>query len=200
MNKPLLSAAGILALCVLAAPASATVTIITPSINPNPAEYTFTVTPQTGYTVFNAPEIAGVVGDSPAKAAGTYTDDFQFTIPQNGSGTGSITVTSGGPKANGYLDITSVTFDGTAVPISTTSSTNYFFQVAAVSGVPITAYVTNDLVVTYYTKGSGSFGGQLTFEAVPEPATWATAILGFLFIGTGLRMSLRKKTKLGLAG
>ena len=202
MNKLLLSAAGILALGVLAPPASATVTLI--PVGTNTTEYTFTVAAKAGYTVFNSPEINGVVGDNvlgaaPPKAAGSYTDDFQFTIPQNGIGSGSITTTSAGAGSKNYLDFTSVTFDGKPVTITTISSTNSFFQVAGITGVPITAFAVNDLVVTYTTNGSGSFGGQLTFEAVPEPATWATAILGFLFIGTGLRMSLRKKAKLGLA-
>jgi hypothetical protein len=38
----------------------------------------------------------------------------------------------------------------------------------------------------------GTFGGTLTFAAVPEPATWALLILGFGLVGGALRRKERQ--------
>ena len=62
---------------------------------------------KTPLQTFTAPKINGTIALYPV-GTGTYSVDFQFIIPQNGTGTGSITTSSPG------VDITSVTFDTTA--------------------------------------------------------------------------------------
>ena len=44
----------------------------------------------------------------------------------------------------------------------------------------------------YVGYGSGSFGGSVSFAAVPEPATWGMMLLGFAGIGMAMRRSRRR--------
>jgi hypothetical protein len=41
--------------------------------------------------------------------------------------------------------------------------------------------------LTFIGNGSGSFGGNVSFSAVPEPATWGMMLLGFGAIGFAMR-------------
>ena len=152
-----------------------------------PGSANFIVSIPAGYTVSNAPYINATIGNTPT-AAGTYTDDFEFTITQVGMGTGAIVTTSLSTMSSNYIDFLSVKFNGVAIPITTTTNP-IVVQTATTGGVPIMNGFLNDLQVTYTTNGAGAYGGQLTFEAgsVPEAATWATFILGFAVIGMGLR-------------
>jgi hypothetical protein len=109
-----------------------------------------------------------------------------------------ITLTAIAAAVNGPtdVDITSAYVTGTGI------------------GSPInllTAPGSNDLVESYYLAGlnldpgtytltitgtrgnSGSFGGNVAFQAVPEPATWAMMLLGFGAIGWQLR---RRRTQM----
>lgn len=169
---------GAIAALGLSAPALATTYI--------PGTPQFQVTPCCGLTVFTAPHISGTIAVT-TTAPGTFTDDFQFTIPQNGLGSGAITTSANSTSSSNFLNIESVTFDGKAVGGSYNNMG--LFQFAGINNVAIKAFAVNDLLITYHTNGSGSYGGNLTFDAsaVPEPATWATFVLGFALLGLGLR-------------
>ena len=151
--------------------------------------------------IFSGP-ITATIGHT-GIAAGSFSDTFQFTIPQTGTGSGSITTTVDALSFGGLtdLDINSVTVNGLAAietlrdingvvclveGVGTCGATETF----ALSNVPITSGVLNQIIVTGTSRGLGSFGGNLTFApaaSVPEPATWAMMLIGFAGIGWQLR-------------
>lgn len=181
INLAMLAAISTLAVAV---PASATTTVYIPG-SPQ-----FTVTPQGG-TIFTAPSIVGNIQLIPP-GAGTFTADFRFTIPQNGLGSGNVTTSFNLVGGINYIKFLSVTFDGMIVPI--TMSNGGLTSTASLSNVTILKNIQNDLIVTYFAQQYGTIGGTLTFDtAVPEPATWATFLLGFGIIGFALRRKLAGK-------
>lgn len=202
MRKLVLSILGASALAIAtAAPAQ---TIITPGAPAAPND------PTTAFIVsgniFSGP-ISATIGHS-GIAEGDFTDIFQFTIPQTGFGSGSITTTVDVGDYLGVtdLDITSVVINGTIFAtqtlrdidgnpclvegVGTCGATETF----ASSLVPITTGVLNTVTVTGVSRGLGSYGGSLTFSptAVPEPATWGMMLLGFAGVGFQLRRQRRR--------
>ena len=174
--------------------------------------------------IFSGP-ISATIGHS-GIAEGSFTDTFQFTIPQTGLGSGSITtsVSYADYLSTTDLDITSVVVNGLTAfqalatafgdPANGNPGAGYPSQPCTVedapgttcganeaffrNDVPITANVLNTITVTGLSRGNGSYGGNLTFTpaAVPEPATWAMMLLGFAGIGWQLR---RKRSGAALA-
>ena len=213
MRKLVLSVLGASALAI--ASAASAQTIITPGAPapPNDPTTSFIVSGN----IFSGP-IAATIGHT-GIGAGNFTDIFQFTIPQNGFGSGSITTSVsfadfGGPTD---LDIFSVVVNGltafatyaTAFGDPTNPGGPPFFPVACTTpgvgtcganqaffrnDVPIFAGALNTITVTGFARGQGSYGGNLTFSPaapVPEPATWAMMLFGFAGIGWQLRRTRR---------
>lgn len=137
---------------------------------------------------------------------GSFTDLYDFIIPQNGSGSGSVTTTVDISGLNGPtdLDISSVLVNGLAATavyrdaagnvcttpgVGSCGATETF----AINNVPITAGAPNQISVSGLSRGNGSYGGNATFmpAAVPEPATWAMMLLGFGAIGFSMRKRRR---------
>lgn len=166
----------------VSAPASAAV--FTPTANP--AE--FSVTP-IGGTIFTAPTITGKITRSGIAAGVDILDSFQFIIPQNGVGSGSLTTSTSVLGNATDVDIKSVTFNGAALTINQLGGG--LVEFAGITGTPIVAGALNTIDIVYTSRGNGSFGGQLTFianqAAVPEPGTWAMFIAGFGAVGFALR-------------
>ena len=172
--------------------ANAATTIITPSIQP---VGTFFVV---GGNIFSGP-ITASFGHA-GIVAGAFTDLFQFTIPQTGMGSGSVTTGTTTFQGTTDLDFTSVLVNGLAAtptyrdvnnnvcttPGVGTCGSNETF---AILSVPITFGVLNTISVSGTSRGNGSFGGNATFipSAVPEPATWAMMLFGFGATGVALR-------------
>lgn len=121
----------------------------------------------------------------------TNFDEFIFRLGQNGLGSGSVTTNLAGPPFGGTdVDFNSITFFNGVnlfnVPIVRAGG----FEFAQLSNVPIFAGLENILRINYTARGSGSYGGQLSFQptaAVPEPGTWAFMLLGFGAIGFAMR-------------
>lgn len=171
----------------------------------------FIVSPTAASSPSYVGPIAATIGHT-GIAAGDFSDTFQFTIGQNGTGSGSLTTTVNVGDFLGVtdLDITSVVINGvinaiqtlrdidgnpcTTEGVGTCGATETF----AANDVPIAAGVLNTIVVTGVSRGLGSYGGNLTFSpartSVPEPATWAMMLLGFGAIG--FQMRRRKSTAL----
>ena len=121
----------------------------------------------------------------------TFDDIFQFTIPQFGTGSGSISTSFSGNLNK--LTITSLMINSVSYGLTSSSSG----QSATVGGIPITAFALNTIEVKGTTLGSGSYSGTATFQAkVPEPATWAMMIGGLGLAGAALR---RRRTSFSLA-
>ena len=202
MRKLVLSVLGASALAI--ASAASAQTIITPGapLPPNDPSTSFIVSGN----IFSGP-IAATIGHTGIDA-GAFTDIFQFTIPQTGFGSGSITTSVSALDFLGEtdLDIDSVVVNGLLAftQLRTPSTVSDPFgvpcavrgvdgcganEVAFRNDVPILAGVLNTITVNGLSRGNGSYGGNLTFTptAVPEPATWGMMLLGFAGIGWQLR-------------
>lgn len=114
----------------------------------------------------------------------TFDDTFEFTIPQNGLGSGSIS-TSFSSDIQNMLTITDLIING----VSYTLDSGPSGQSATIGGIPIVSGVLNTIQVKGFTVGSGVYSGTATFAAtpVPEPALWAMLIAGFAAVGIALR-------------
>ena len=156
------------ALAIAAAPGAQAATVI-PVGSPN-----FFITTGTPFT----PSITAVFFNSFTTPT-AFDDQFTFTIPQNGTGSGSLS-TSFSSGLN-QLTISSLIINGVSYPLTSTSSG----QAATVGGVPISSLHLNTIEVIG--SGVGSFDGVATFTAVPELATWAMMVGGLGLVGLALR-------------
>ena len=122
----------------------------------------------------------------------SFDDTYEFTIPQTGTGSGSIS-TSFSSLSN-KLTISSVIINGTPYVVPSNGSGQYL----AVSGIPIVANVMNTIEVLGATSSKGgTYSGTATFSAaVPETASWVMMLGGFGLIGAAMR---RRKTSLTFA-
>jgi len=204
MRKLVLSVLGASALAI--ASAASAQTIINPGAPLAPGSDPTTTFSVSG-NIFDGP-ISATIGHT-GIAAGDFEDIFEFTIPQTGTGSGSITTTI---DLNGFggladLDIFSVFVNGLEAVqtlrdiagnpcavegVGTCGATETF----ALSNVPILSGVLNTITVTGNSQGLGSYGGSLSFAptAVPEPGTWAMMLLGFAGIGWQIRRQRRTAT------
>jgi len=113
----------------------------------------------------------------------SFDDRFLFTIPQNGTGSGSIS-TSFSSTLN-MLVIDDLIINGVHYAVPSTGSG----QSKTVGGIPILANVQNIIEVIGHTTGSGSYSGTATFTAgtVPEAASWMMMLGGFGMMGAFMR-------------
>ena len=206
MRKLAYGLIGAAAVALASTAANAATTIITPNtvVTPAPGQI---ATFFTSGNITNGP-IAAIFGDV-GIPTGSFTDIFRFTIPQTGTGSGSVTTTVdiGGFGGPADLDILSVMVNGmSATPVyrdlsgtvcatpgvGSCGATETF----AITNVPIFANILNNVTITGTSRGLGSYSGNATFTpSVPEPSTWAMMILGFGAIGFGMRRA-RKPVRL----
>ena len=131
-------------------------------------------------------------------ASGTFScafsDTFTFVTPDGFNSVGATL--SSGPATDaattlifGTLGLLSgVTLNGQMFNLKVADDYNF----ASLDPIPLTPGATNTLVVSGIAgqSGGGSYAGTLTFgntAAVPEPATWATMLLGLAAAGWMLR-------------
>ena len=130
---------------------------------------------------------------------GMFTDLYDFIIPQNGTGSGSVVTSTVDFLGSTDLDFTSVLVNGVAATPTYRDASNAVCTTPgvgtcgvtesfAITGVPIISGAPNEISVSGLSRGNGSYGGNATFiPAVPEPATWAMMLLGFGAIGFSMR-------------
>jgi hypothetical protein len=129
-----------------------------------------------------SPSISAIFWDSFADTTTAFDDQFTFTIPQRGVGSGSISTSFSDPLNK--LTITDLIINGVPYMVPANASG----QSTSVGGVPITANILNTIEVKGFTVGANGFSGTATFTAsVPEPATWALMIAGFGALGFAMR-------------
>ncbi len=135
-----------------------------------------------GSTPFT-PSIVATFGNTIGGASTTFDDFFDFTIPQNGVGSGSLSTSFS--AASNELTISDVLIDGTSYTAAQAA--------AGVSGIPIKDLVSNAIEVQGVTSGSNidaTYDGTATFAAVsaaPEPSAWLLMIGGIACVGAFLR-------------
>ena len=117
--------------------------------------------------------------------AGMFQHIYQFTLPQSGTASGSITTSAVTFQGVDDLDLISVFFNG----IQLTGITGGLNEVVFANAVPIVAGQLNEIVIDGRSRGNGSYGGQGVFvpTGVPEPAAWGMLIGGFAFAGFAMR-------------
>jgi hypothetical protein len=206
MMKAIFAVLAATSVLALTQPAIATVVLPgTPAVQGVPAPF-FTVS---GNPFTGTSPVTANIGDTIALGTITtpyfFTDDFQFTIGPKpggnfiGTGSGQVSTITGTFQSDTDLDFSTVTVNG--VPVIPVSLLGGLYEFAFDSNVPIYSGVLNDIIVTGYSRGLGSYGGTITFQpgAVPEPATWAMMLLGFGFMGMGLRGRRRRGAALETA-
>jgi len=190
-KKFLLSVAvlGALGMAGLASSASAATIVNVGALPPaNPYFYLTSGTP-------TSPVITANFGATITGSSTAFDDIFEFTIPQNGTGSGSLSTSFS--SALNQLTIGQVLVNGVIEPLIASSGG----QSLTVTGVPILNGVMNTIEVkgtTSATAVAATYTGTATFNAgaVPEPASWAMMIGGFGLIGAAMR---RRRTGLQLA-
>jgi hypothetical protein len=196
MRKSVLAMAGLAAM-VLGAPAYADVTC-----EPGNCVITGTSTlaPAASFTPSNVDasyrgSISANMGNT-VTSAGAFSDTFNFLLPTNGVGGGSLTTVAASFHGATDLDFTSVLINGAAATIS--KSVNGIVEIAAGAGIMLSAGA-NSIVVNGISRGNGSYGGSIAFTpSVPETATWGMMILGFVGMGAAMRYR-RKSTNVAFA-
>ena len=123
---------------------------------------------------FNGPVSAHIGRDGLAE--GVFTDNFIFRIGTDGLGSGSVTTSLSGVIGSVTdLDFLSVIFNNGTTNFDIPITSSGGIETAGMSNIPIFADVVNTLSIQYQSRGSGSYGGNLTFvaNAIPEPMTWS---------------------------
>ena len=130
----------------------------------------------------------------PAGCAGNFTAMGSFMRPAIfGSTPGEVALTlSTSTLFNGSnIDFVSGTLNGTPLTFNRLSGGQFEFGFVG----PIAMMDVNTLNISGFTSGNGSFAGDISFSAVPEPSTWAMMLIGFGAIGWMVRR--RRSTKIG---
>lgn len=202
MRKSVLIMAG-LATSVLFAPAAyADVTCIPGSCvntatNTAAPDASFIVTPSNVASNYRGP-ISASLGNT-VSTMGNFTDVFEFLLPTNGVGGGSVTTVAADFHGATDLDFTSVLING--ITASVTSTPGGIVEVAFGSGLALSSGL-NSITVNGFSRGNGSYGGSLSFtpltSSVPETATWGMMILGFVGMGAAMRYR-RNSTEVAFA-
>lgn len=115
--------------------------------------------------------------------SGMFWHIYQFTLPQSGVASGSLTTSAVRFHGVDDLDFTTVYFNG----VQLTGITGALNEVVFANAVPIVGGALNSIEIKGISRGNGSYGGQGVFAPVPEPAAWAMLIGGFGFAGMAMR-------------
>jgi hypothetical protein len=152
---------------------------------PADGSYAFDLT--NGSTPFSPVITARYSADYGAHVGTQAVDDqFVFTIPQNGLGSGNFS-TSFTVNSNKFT-LTDILFNGTSYFGQVTVGP-HGYSLSIDNPLPITANVQNTLEIIGKVVGINGYSGNLTFAAaiVPEASTWAMMVGGFGLIGAAMR-------------
>jgi hypothetical protein len=127
--------------------------------------------------------------------AGMFQHIYQFTLPQSGAASGSITTSAVRFHGVDDLDLVSVFFNG----VQLTGITGAQNEVVFANSVPVIGGQLNEIIINGLSRGNGSYGGQGVFAPVPEPAAWAMLIGGFGFAGMAVRRRAQVKVSYSAA-
>ncbi|MEO1969825.1 MAG: FxDxF family PEP-CTERM protein [Sphingomonadaceae bacterium] len=171
MFKKLTLAAATAAAFAVASPASAALTLI-----PSPA--TCTVTDSVCNWI-----VAG------STSTGSFSQSATFSLPQVGTTGSSITNSATKVDVSTYAG----NIDFSRIFLTDPNGAIYDFSLTPTGLVETGSILMQTIAGTYTLTVEGSantaatYGGNITFSAVPEPATWALMILGFGAVGFSMR-------------
>lgn len=184
--------AGIVAVAALAmgsAAGATTVIHVGGATTGAPADGTYAFDLTNGSTPFSPIITARYSADYGAHVGTQLVDDqFVFTIPQNGLGSGNFS-TSFTVSTNKFT-LTDILFNGTSYFGQVTVGP-HGWSLSIDDPLPITANVQNTLEIIGKVVGKNGYSGNLTFAAVPETSTWGMLVLGFAAIGAACRSRRR---------
>lgn len=86
-----------------------------------------------------------------------------------------------GEQADQDIDFTSVLLNGVAFEIGSTGQNEYRFINSIASGE------TNLFTIRGTSGFNSSYSGTINIAAIPEPSTWAMAMIGFFVVGAAIR-------------
>jgi len=132
------------------------------------------------------PSITANFGATISGPSTAFDDIFEFTIPQNG--TGSDSLSSSFSASSNQLTFSEVLINGVSHSLTQLSAG----QSLTVTGIPIMDGVMNTIEVMGTTSPSNvaaTYTGTATFAsmAVPEPASWVMMIGGLALVGGVMR-------------
>lgn len=199
-NLRLIAAASAFAMAAIAAPASAADFdiafgpnyVVAPAAGGGVATFTASGNP------FSGPVTSGL--SRSGVLAGDWTDRFIFRLGQDGFGSGSLTSVLTG-QIGSSVDTTflSASFDNGVSVFNVPVLQSGVIELASLANVPIFTGNTNILSLTFRSNGNGSYGGNLSFQPVPEPATWAMMLVGFAGIGFAMRRRRKQEVRVKYA-
>ena len=143
----------------------------------------FTITPGDPSGTYQSGASLVSCDAGPTGCAGLFTASGSFAANPGWQLVGGTLATGPRTSAGNDINFVTATLNGFAFNLfSPDGGITEFGSLA-----PISMQALNTLNITGYTGGRGSFAGTLTFQAVPEPATWAMMLFGFGAIGFAMR-------------
>lgn len=113
----------------------------------------------------------------------SFTDTFEFILPQAGIGSGAVINIASIIGGIGDITFTKIFVNG----IEGTISNDGALSSASASSLQLAAGE-NTITVMGNARGTSGYGGSISFTpAVPEMATWGMMILGFIGMGAAMR-------------
>jgi hypothetical protein len=110
------------------------------------------------------------------KVLGTFSYDYEFTIPTGGSLSASLT------SSTNLIHFTSITLNGVALTKDT--GPNNYSLATAIAGLTGTQI----FHIAGTSSGKSTFSTTVDFiSAVPEPAAWGMMVIGFGALGATMR-------------
>jgi hypothetical protein len=129
--------------------------------------------------------ISGTFGNNNV-AGGSFDNTFTFDVGSL-AGTAGGTISSIRVSSLTNIDFTSVTLNDEAFDVDLTGTVE-FRHITLPVGPGL-----QTIRVKGTSGGNASYDGVIAFAAVPEPATWATMLIGFGAVGTAMRRGRRNR-------
>lgn len=196
MKNFVLSGLAAVAVCALAPAANAATFTINDPNNPDTGFFTTNVA---------TPDFSYVNASFQNVVQGVFSDTYQFLLPKNGFGSGSLSASFGNSasiiiesvviKTMGLPDLVFGADDFTVTPQGLSLVT---------SAIPIVGSDNVFSSVTVNGNATGNslaYNGNITFEAsaIPEASTWALMILGIGAVGFAARRSRKTTVRVAYA-
>ena len=139
-------------------------------------------------------ELVWSMGYSQSGTTSPFTETLVFTNTLPGIYGFSLITTASGAGADNDVDITSALITGGSIVGSVSLATFFNNDIHESYGIFDLGLGAGQYTLTIEgTRGTtGSFGGNVAFHWIPEPATWLMMLLGFGAVGYSIRSTRRQ--------